>query len=328
MILADKIITNRKKNGWSQEEFAEKMNVSRQAVSKWEQGQSVPDLDKILLMASIFGVTTDYLLKDDVELTSDNATSDADYTVRRVSLIEANDFLEIKEKTRFSIAIATVICIVATSIFLWLNIATEAKVIQLSEDTMGVISLCLLIGMVSIAVVIYVATGFKTSRFEFLEKEEFELEYGVESVVRKYQEEYQKTYAKGNIVATLLCILSVIPFLLSSISNDDFLIGNGLTIMILIVSVAVFIFIMVGIKHESFLKLLQESEYSKKRKKYSMSLSEAVGGVYWLLIVAVYLYFSFTSNDWHKTWIIWPVAGVLFAAIMIVTNWFDSRKQK
>ena len=63
MILAEKISEERKKNGWSQEELAEKLSVSRQSVSKWESGQSVPDLNRILEMARIFGVTTDYLLK-------------------------------------------------------------------------------------------------------------------------------------------------------------------------------------------------------------------------------------------------------------------------
>ena len=63
MILADKIIELRKKNGWSQEELAEKVGVSRQSVSKWEGALSVPDLDKILLMSQIFGVSTDYLLE-------------------------------------------------------------------------------------------------------------------------------------------------------------------------------------------------------------------------------------------------------------------------
>ena len=62
MILADKIIRLRRKNGWSQEELAEKMNVSRQAVSKWESAQTVPDLEKILMLGALFGVTTDYLL--------------------------------------------------------------------------------------------------------------------------------------------------------------------------------------------------------------------------------------------------------------------------
>ena len=65
MIFADKLITLRKKAGWSQEELAEKLNVTRQSVSKWEGAQSVPDIDKILQMSRLFGVTTDYLLKDE-----------------------------------------------------------------------------------------------------------------------------------------------------------------------------------------------------------------------------------------------------------------------
>ena len=64
MILADKIMNERKRNGWSQEELAEKLGVSRQSVSKWESAQSVPDLNRILQLADIFGVTTDYLLKE------------------------------------------------------------------------------------------------------------------------------------------------------------------------------------------------------------------------------------------------------------------------
>ena len=60
MILADKIIDLRKKNGWSQEELAELLDVSRQSVSKWESAQSVPDMQRIIRMSEIFGVTTDY----------------------------------------------------------------------------------------------------------------------------------------------------------------------------------------------------------------------------------------------------------------------------
>ena len=62
MIFADKVVQLRKKSGWSQEELAEKLNVTRQSVSKWEGAQSVPDLEKIVQMSHLFGVTTDYLL--------------------------------------------------------------------------------------------------------------------------------------------------------------------------------------------------------------------------------------------------------------------------
>ena len=70
MILADKIMEERKKNGWSQEELADKLSVSRQAVSKWESSQSVPDLQRVIQLAEIFNVSTDYLLKDEVEAPS------------------------------------------------------------------------------------------------------------------------------------------------------------------------------------------------------------------------------------------------------------------
>ena len=67
MILADKIVTLRKKAGWSQEELAQQLNVTRQSVSKWEGAQSIPDMEKILQMSRIFGVTIDFLLKDEME---------------------------------------------------------------------------------------------------------------------------------------------------------------------------------------------------------------------------------------------------------------------
>ncbi|MDD3212297.1 MAG: helix-turn-helix transcriptional regulator [Eubacteriales bacterium] len=63
MDVADRIQLLRKTRGISQEELAERVGVSRQAVSKWESGQSMPDIEKILLMSEDFGVTTDYLLK-------------------------------------------------------------------------------------------------------------------------------------------------------------------------------------------------------------------------------------------------------------------------
>lgn len=63
MNIADRIKYLRKQKGYSQEELADKVGVSRQAVSKWESEQSTPDLEKIIAMSDIFEVTTDYILK-------------------------------------------------------------------------------------------------------------------------------------------------------------------------------------------------------------------------------------------------------------------------
>ena len=65
MAISDKILSLRKENGLSQEAFAEKLGVSRQSVSKWESGTAMPDIDKIVSISEIFGVSTDFLLKKD-----------------------------------------------------------------------------------------------------------------------------------------------------------------------------------------------------------------------------------------------------------------------
>lgn len=75
MSLNQKIAQLRNDNNWSQEELAEKLNVSRQSVSKWESGQAKPDLDKIIALSDIFDVSTDYLLKDDNEEKSNPSTN-------------------------------------------------------------------------------------------------------------------------------------------------------------------------------------------------------------------------------------------------------------
>ena len=64
MTIGTKIQNLRKQRGMSQEQLAEALGVSRQAVSKWEAEQSVPDIDKIILICDYFGVTTDYILRN------------------------------------------------------------------------------------------------------------------------------------------------------------------------------------------------------------------------------------------------------------------------
>lgn len=75
--MKDRINLLRKKMGLSQEELANKIGVSRQAVSKWESGQSMPDLDKIIALSDLFGVSTDYILKG-TDVSYDEGTLNAE----------------------------------------------------------------------------------------------------------------------------------------------------------------------------------------------------------------------------------------------------------
>lgn len=71
MKLSDKIVKLRKSNGMSQEDLAEKLQVSRQAISKWESGSAMPDAFNILQLSKLFSVTSDYLLNESYESDDD-----------------------------------------------------------------------------------------------------------------------------------------------------------------------------------------------------------------------------------------------------------------
>ena len=318
MILADKIIRLRKKNGWSQEELADKMNVSRQAVSKWEAAQTTPDLEKILQLGNLFGVTTDYLLKD--ELVDEEFVEGVDETpIRKISLAEANDYLGQRKNASVQIAIATLLCIISPILIFLLLAFSECTSIPITENLAVGIGMVALFSLVTIAVVIYIRVGFKNAPYEFLEKEPFETEYGVTGLAREKQKTYRNTYIKYNIFGTCACILSPVPLICAALSGKGLLVMIMLCVTLLTVAIGVMFFIVAGVRWASMQKLLKEGEFSEKGKQKN-KIIEAIGTVYWLLATAIYLGWSFLTSDWHITWVIWPIAGVLFAVVELVCN--------
>lgn len=318
MILADKIIKLRKKNGWSQEELAEKMNVSRQAVSKWESAQTVPDLGRILQLGELFGVTTDYLLKDDIE---DEQFTDSkmDSKIRRVTLAQANEYLEQRKTASLYIAIATFLCILSPIALILLTVASQTATFVIPENIATVVGLIALFIIVTIAVAMYIFCGFKNSPYEFLETENFETEYGVKGMLHEKQKSYRNTYIKTNIIATCLCVLSPIPLFIGAFTNNEFTVVATLAITMIIVGMGVMLFIITGVRWASMQKLLKEGEFTANGKKKN-KIKESIETIYWLLVLAIYLGWSFISFDWHITWIIWPIAAVLSAIITAICN--------
>ncbi len=115
MNLADKIQKLRKEHGFSQETFAEKLGVSRQSVSKWESGSALPDTEKIILMSDLFGVSTDYLLKNAEPQDTDDKNDD---DVNDVDDVQAKPKKKITKKKLIAMIIAGVLIlsIIATAI--------------------------------------------------------------------------------------------------------------------------------------------------------------------------------------------------------------------
>ena len=147
------------------------MNVTRRSVSKWEGAQSVPDLEKMLRLSELFGVSTDYLLKDEIEEAEHIDSSDDTPSLRRVSMEEANAFLSVKLRTAKTIAYAAFLCIVSPIALLILGAISESTVGVLNENIAGGIGMIVLIILVAIAAVMFISSGSKTAPFAYLEKE-------------------------------------------------------------------------------------------------------------------------------------------------------------
>ncbi len=329
MILADKIILLRKKNGWSQEELAEQLNVTRQSVSKWEGAQSIPDLEKILQLSKIFGVTTDYLVKEEVEIEEYAVDSDMETdTIHRVSMEEANRFLTVKQETARPIALATFLCILSPICLILFGAGSEVGRFSITENMAAGIGMCILLLLIAIAVSIFICCGMKTKEYEYMEKEAIDTEYGVTGMVKERKKQYHSTYTKYNVIGTCICICSVIPIFGGLIfSEEDFFVACMVCILLIFVAIGVPFFIIAGIKQASFDKLLQEGDYSIEKKRKS-SLTEAIETVYWLLVTACFLGYSFYTNNWKYAAFIWPIAGVLFAAVVVISNALQDKKKK
>lgn len=327
MIFADKLILLRKKSGWSQEELAEQMNVTRQSVSKWEGAQAVPDLEKMLRLSQLFGVSTDYLLKDELEAPELDLAGEIASPLRRVTMEEANAFLSVKAATARHIALGVFLCILSPICLFLLAAMSERPNSGFSEGLAAGLGLIVLLGMVVAAVAIFVSCGSKTSPFAYLEREIFETEYGVAGMVKTRREQYSDTHHRCNLIGICLCVASpVFLFLgMATFSKDELLMVFSLCLTLVLAGVGVLFLVSTGILWASYEKLLQEGDYSKEEKS-RLPVTGAVSSFYWLTATAVYLVWSFATDDWKHTWIVWVVAGVLFPAVVALLRALGRKK--
>lgn len=322
MKLADKITDERKKKGWSQEELAEKLGLSRQAVSKWESAGSIPDIQRIIQLSELFGVSTDYLLKEDdndnVNEKNENNIYEKERTLRHVSRNEAENFLNMKSQTAPIIANATFMCIICPTVLILLASLSDGNIFGITENAAAGLGLVFLFVMIAVAVALFIMCGVRSSRMEHLEKDSFELEPGIAYAVKEKRDAYEGTFTRGTVTGVVLCILACVPLLVVALMEaPDWVCGCFTSLLLLLIATGVNILIRVGMIKGSFDTLLQEGEYTKDEKRMKRKTG-ALSTAYWCLVTAIYLGWSLWTMLWDFTWIVWPVAGILFVALSAI----------
>lgn len=349
MILADKIMELRKKAGWSQEELAAQLGVSRQSVSKWEGAQSMPDMEKIVQLSRLFNVTTDYLLKDEIEELEDSRASSgasgggsavgtasaagtAAYgsaqtsgsfdaqALRRVSMEEASEYIRLRKQSAAKIALATFLCVISPICLIFLSALSERQTgFAIREEIAAGMGLCVLLVLVAIAVAIFISCGSKAKAYEFLDSEPFETAYGVRGMVREKLAEHQDEYTRLNIIGTVLCILSAVPlFAAMCLNGSDLMYAGAVCLLLFLVACGCFAFVSGGTYYGALMKLLEEGDYTRENKRKSKLLGK-ISAIYWLTVTAIFMFYTFGpygNGQPQYSWFIWAVAGVLYGAVV------------
>jgi len=314
MILAEKIAKLRKQIGWSQEELAEKMNVSRQSVSKWESANSIPDLNKIILLTDIFSVSTDYLLKDEVEHTN-TISEDNELDIFKVTLEQASSYVD-HEIEKAEITVKGVILCVCSVVPLFFLLAMEdTHRLNLTGNAAIAIGLVFILLMISIAVSFFVRASHNDSDFIAINNGQFELTYGVHGIFKENLKKFRRTYHIKLSISVMLFIVSSAPLMVGSIfSNDKVFILMMLIVLMLMIAIGLYIIVPVSAKYTAYNRILMEGDFEPSKRK-ELKRAAQLASFYFPLLAAIYLGWSFWTMQWGVTWIVWPVGAVLFAAL-------------
>jgi len=315
MILAEKIVKLRKQVNWSQEELAEKVGVSRQSVSKWESTNSIPDLNKIIMLSDIFGVSTDYLLKDDIE-TSDPSNPKDETTVSQISQEQALKYVESKINTAQLISKGVFLCICSVIPLFILLAMAESDKFNVARDVASAIGVVSILILVAVAVSFFVRANQYRHDIALIEEDVFDLAYGVHGIFEEKELQYRKTYNLQLTLGIALLIFSSVPTILVNILLD-----NGtltlfvLALMMLTIAIGVFVLIRVSAKHDAYHNILKEFDEDTEKGRRN-TYEKKLAAFYWPLLTAFYLGWSFLTMDWAITWIVWPVGAILFEALI------------
>ncbi|MBD3690140.1 helix-turn-helix transcriptional regulator [Nanchangia anserum] len=325
MILATKIIALRKKNGWTQEDLAEQMHVSRQAISKWESARSLPDLTRIIEMSKLFGVSTDVLLRDDLDIgaqdsaPTDHAESDSGVRTRLVGLEEATAYLDDRRSISGRVAAGVACCVLAGIPV----IAGDPLVSGLGITSVdgSVVGVMIALIMVAGAVVAFLSIASHTRAFRWVKDGGYELGYGVDGAVEERYQREQPAYQRSLVWGVLFCIAAGLWVLGTSLLPDTTPDNDAREVALLcgaIATVACGVYLLVrrGMCTAAYDELTRDATAQRAK-----GLHDTVNTVYWSVALVLYFGYSFlVPGAWGYSWLIWPIAAIAYGAVTAIVE--------
>lgn len=235
-----------------------------------------------------------------------------------VSYEEAMNYLEDSKAIAPKTALGVFFCIMSPSVLFLLLGLKELNVVDIKEELLIAVGLIVLIGLVATGVSYFIKFSSKLEKYDYLQQELFELDHRTEQMVQGIKSQDEENYNSAVSISVVSYIISALPVIITPLVFNEI---EGLSILsliitLIIVALSTYNIIVKTTINSACSVLLQQGDYSRKNK--SNKTYQTIATVYWCVVVAIYLGYSFITMNWAMSWIIWPVAGVLFGAIKAI----------
>ena len=297
MTLQEKIIKLRKKNGWSQEELADKLYVTRQAVSKWESGQSLPDVEKIVHMSKLFRVTTDYLLNDEIgtEDIIEESVADDKKILEKADVDAYFEAEKVKSKYR---AAAAGLMAISPLVYVILKMCS----VENSALIGGIVAAVFL----SLVVALFCVSDNKVSEFKHIITGSFTLGYGVRTYVMQLRSEFRKKRQRVTFPVIALLMLDVLMLVLLMLIYKDpnpMVTNIAVTVSLVILSICAPISILFSDMLHPANRLLKSGSYAPENLAINKKISLSKSIIFSCALIGGCTY-GFITEDWTKCFLV------------------------
>lgn len=229
----------------------------------------------------------------------------------------AKEFVDVNKVIWPKIGLGVMLCVIGVSMIFLMLAMHRFGVLKVSEDIAAIIGVTLMFVMIASGVILFVKYPTQLENYKSLYEEKLQLSYEAKQYVSEQRLNNSKRFRSKLALSIAMYVLAVVPvILLGGIfgETNEGIVFIGLLSMFWIIALSTFNIVGAFGEVHSSKVLLQEEEYSIKRKERSKAMNK-VDEIYWLVVLVIYLVWSFSTTNWGFTWLIWPIAGILYAII-------------
>lgn len=247
----------------------------------------------------------------------DTAQEAGIYDRQPLSFEEAKQYVDEFVRQGFFVSIGVMLCIFSV---IWPILSETFNWSQ----ALGVTGMMLFIAA---AVFLFVYSGIMVGKWDYIKKGNYMIDFDTAKVMQNEQSRFRKDYAVRLTIGIILCVLCWLPSMVieeTALGRIDQFENMGAVFLFIIVGIGVMMIVYSSMTMEAYKQILKINDIrlvsgnyvrDSGKEKYINPTVETIMSLFWPTVTSVYLIWSFLTFDWHLTWVIWPVAGIISGVV-------------